>query len=112
MIVINNITLLYDQDFNIDDVFDHLNNLSDDEFDVIHLYSVIIESLLLELELSSWFKFQLPISDNEIWVHLKEKDNILKVLDYLIKHLYQYELYEAIDSFNKLKEYYETKLFH
>jgi hypothetical protein len=96
-------------EFDIDKFFTYLNDLSEDEFDVPALYSTMIMSLLENLESKSMFKFKLPLqeSDDPVFIHLKKKENIQKVLDYIIQHLYRFEIYEFIKEFLQLKEYYE-----
>ena len=107
MIVSEGVTILYDIDFNINGFFEYLDDLPEEEYNVVGIYSLIVHELLDNIEYSSEFKFKIPSSDEEMWVHLKEKKSILKVLDIIIDHLHKYELYEVIEDFLKIREYYD-----
>jgi hypothetical protein len=70
--------MILKDDVDIDSLFTYFDELDQNKFDICQLYRIIIESLVDNLENENKFKFILPISDNDIWIHLKEKKNILK----------------------------------
>jgi hypothetical protein len=98
---------LNDKTFNIDGFFGYINNLSDEEFSIPHLYKPIVASIIDNMEHRGEFAFNLPTEEKEITVRLKDKKNILKVLDYIIQHFYKYEIYEFIGEFLEIKKFYE-----
>jgi len=101
--------ILTDKEFKIDEFFDYLDFLDKNEFDICGMYRIIIENLIDNIEYESDFKFKLPLGDQDIFVILKKKKNILKVMDYIIKHLYTFELYECIKDFMEIKNYYQNE---
>jgi len=101
--------ILKDEEFDIDKLFIYFNDLPDDEFDICHIYKTMIVSLLGNMENKDEFKFILPLNDQEICVHLENKKNILKTINYFIKHFYRFEIYEFIREFMEIKDYYENE---
>jgi len=99
--------ILRDSEFDIDKLFEYLNNLDDDVFNICEIYKAIIISLLDNLENKDKFKFKIPSDDEELYIELKNKNNILKSIDYIIQHFYKYEIYEFIRDFVDIRKYYE-----
>ena len=100
--------VLKDNEIDIVGLFEYINSLDDDTFDIPSMYQSVILSLIEELDKNE-FKFKLPLNDNDIWIHLKKKENILKCLDYIIGHFYRFEIYELIKDFMEIKEFYEKE---
>lgn len=99
--------ILKGKEVDLDGLFNYFNNLDDDKYDICTLYKTIIVSLVDNLENKSLFKFQLPLYDNEVWIEVEEKENILKVVDYILEHFYRFEIYELIRDFKEIRNYYE-----
>ena len=99
--------ILKDDEFKIDEFFNYLDFLDENEFDICGMFRIIIENLIDNIENENEFRFKLPLSDQKICVILKKQKNILKSMDYIIKHLYTFELYECIKDFTEIKNYYE-----
>jgi len=102
-----NIKILKDKQFDIDGFFNHIDNLNEETFDICEMYKKMIVSLIDNIQYENEFKFELPLSDQKIHIFLENKKNILKVIDYIIKHLYTFEIYECIKDFMEIKKYYE-----
>lgn len=93
----------------LDGLFQHFNNLDEDLYDICSLYETVVTTLVDNIENRSEFKFKLPVYDREVWVFLEKKEEILKVLDYIIEHFYRFEIYELIRDFKEIRKYYETE---
>jgi hypothetical protein len=99
--------ILKDKQIELDGLFNYFNDLDPDKFDICQIYRIIIESLVDNIENRSLFKFHLPLNDKDVWIELEDKENILKVLDYIIGHFYTFEIYELIRDFKEIRKYYE-----
>jgi hypothetical protein len=101
--------ILKDSEIDTIGLFDYFDNLDESKFDIPGMYQTVVLSLVESLQKDE-FKFQLPLNDNEIWIHLEKRENILKSLEYIINHFYRFEIYELIKDFLEIKEFYEKDI--
>jgi aspartate carbamoyltransferase regulatory subunit len=90
----------------LDELFNYLNDLPEDEVSIPDIYASIIMDLIDNIEYNDKFQFKLPSEEDNIYICLNEKVNILKVLDYIIEYFHRYEIYEMLENFNMLRDYY------
>jgi len=101
--------ILKDKETDVVGLFDYFDNLDESTFDIPGMYQTVVLSLVENLDKNE-FKFRLPLNDNEIWIHLEKRENILKCLDYIIAHFYRFEIYELIKDFMEIREFYEKDI--